>query len=534
MVLAMAAAPVALAQNGQQRPGAAPLLVSPGPAAARRATTPLTPEQADRLSRARTQRQAGRHEAARAALESLLADVPHHPLVLAELAGVHIDRSAWKPLESLARSERSATRDSVLLAPELALALERMERPRDAAQVVLEAWVAAPALAEWAGATVTRLATIDPKGVRETMRRTAERRPDRPDLARVAARLEWRAGDTAAAMRLLENADRGLPGTPLRWTFAEERLTAATAADSLGAYEALLSLAGDTTREPAYRLPAARRAWQIATRRGIEGDAASRIARQLHDVPADRWGSDLALTVARALRQAGKTSEARALIAHLGLDTSPEVALERALSELRDAADDKAVAALEAVAQRSADGAFHYAEALFFSGRADSALAWYQRVAADPHGVRTGAALERIYLLEDAEPRSALPLVGRIAWERWRGEPKRALSLADSLYRGLERGPLWAYGALELATLREATGDGRAALEPLLAVAEKAPEDRLAPLARQRAGDTYRIWYKDDAKAMAQYEECLARYPRAWNAPEVRRMVETMRRERRF
>ena len=87
---------------------------------------------------------------------------------------------------------------------------------------------------------------------------------------------------------------------------------------------------------------------------------------------------------------------------------------------------------------------------------------------------------------------------------------------------------------IELASLREETGDGRGALEPLMAVAEKTPEDRLAPLARQRAGDVYRVWYKDDAKAMAQYEECLARYPRAWNAPEVRRMVETMRRERRF
>ena len=39
---------------------------------------------------------------------------------------------------------------------------------------------------------------------------------------------------------------------------------------------------------------------------------------------------------------------------------------------------------------------------------------------------------------------------------------------------------------------------------------------------------------KDDARALAQYEECLARYPKAWNAPEVRRAVETLRRERRF
>ncbi len=98
----------------------------------------------------------------------------------------------------------------------------------------------------------------------------------------------------------------------------------------------------------------------------------------------------------------------------------------------------------------------------------------------------------------------------------------------------LAHGSLWAHVALTLATQREQLGDGRAALEPLMAVADSLPADRLAPLARQRAGDVLRVWYKDDARALAQYEECLARYPRAWNAPEVRRRVESMRRERRF
>jgi hypothetical protein len=68
----------------------------------------------------------------------------------------------------------------------------------------------------------------------------------------------------------------------------------------------------------------------------------------------------------------------------------------------------------------------------------------------------------------------------------------------------------------------------------LLALAEGLPNDRLAPLARQRAGDVYRNAYHDDAKALAQYEECLARYPKAWNAPEVRRRVEALKRDRRF
>ena len=53
-------------------------------------------------------------------------------------------------------------------------------------------------------------------------------------------------------------------------------------------------------------------------------------------------------------------------------------------------------------------------------------------------------------------------------------------------------------------------------------------------MARQKAGDVYRVWLHDDAKALEQYEECLSRYPKAWNAPEVRRWAETLRRERRF
>ena len=35
-------------------------------------------------------------------------------------------------------------------------------------------------------------------------------------------------------------------------------------------------------------------------------------------------------------------------------------------------------------------------------------------------------------------------------------------------------------------------------------------------------------------KAIEQYEECLARYPRSWNAAEVRRRLGTLRREGRL
>jgi hypothetical protein len=109
-----------------------------------------------------------------------------------------------------------------------------------------------------------------------------------------------------------------------------------------------------------------------------------------------------------------------------------------------------------------------------------------------------------------------------------------ARSLADSLYRALPRGALWAEAAMLSATARMSDPDPHAALEPLLAIADSLPGDRLAPVARQRAGDIYLDRLKDERAALEQYEECLARYPRAWNAAEVRRRLDALRRDRRF
>ena len=107
------------------------------------------------------------------------------------------------------------------------------------------------------------------------------------------------------------------------------------------------------------------------------------------------------------------------------------------------------------------------------------------------------------------------------------------MAITDSLYRALPRRSMWAHVAMMLSAERERAGEVRAALAPVLALADSLPEDRLAPVARQRAGDLY-IKLKDEPKAAAQYEECLARYPKAWNAAEVRRSLEQLRRERRF
>jgi tetratricopeptide (TPR) repeat protein len=242
------------------------------------------------------------------------------------------------------------------------------------------------------------------------------------------------------------------------------------------------------------------------------------------------------VTLARALRRAGRTDEARALVRSGGAARrlAPQLDLEEVLTDLRDGPPERVLSRLAALAAVTPEGAWYQAEALFFAGRSDSALGCYRRIAADPQGPFSGAALERVYLLEDAAGQAALPVFGRIAYEQWRGERRRTLALADSLVQALPRGPLWAQAALLLADERIAGGDPHGALAPLLAVADSLPDDRLAPLARQRAGDLYRSRLGDERAALAQYEECLARYPRAWNAPEVRRVAETLRRGRRI
>jgi tetratricopeptide (TPR) repeat protein len=333
----------------------------------------------------------------------------------------------------------------------------------------------------------------------------------------------------------LRAADRSGQRPPLRWTFAEERLRSAGAADSAASLEALVDLAQDDRIDLAYRTPAARRAWAMFQSSGREADGAKRLAGALRDMPVERWDTSFLVEIARALREGGHTGEARRLMAPFEDRAAlvPELAIERAMADLRDGPPERAFPALEAAAAASQEGLFHLGEARFFAGAIDSALATYQRVVLQPRGPFAGQAFERIYLLEDTQPRAALPAFGRMAYAEWRGEHKEALAIADSLYRVLPRGELWSQAALMLAEYHAALGQQEAALAPLLAVADSMPEARLASLARQRAGESY-LTLGDDAGAMHQFEECLARYPRAWNAPEVRRKLEAMRRERRL
>jgi tetratricopeptide (TPR) repeat protein len=296
----------------------------------------------------------------------------------------------------------------------------------------------------------------------------------------------------------------------------------------------LTALAGDGRFDATWRLAAAQRAWTLQCARGAEDESAPALARALHGIPTARWPADFLVAIARGLREAGRTDEARALLRSGAAPPAalPQLDLEEALADLRDGPPERALPRLAALAGITPEGAWRYAEALFFAGQSDSALSLYQRIAANPQGEFRGGALERVYLIEDAEPRVALVVFGRIAYEEWRNDRRRALELTDSLMQALPRGALWAQAALLLASQREAAGDARGALGPLLAVADSLPDDRLAPLARQRAGDLYRSRLEDERAALAQYEECLARYPRAWNAPEVRRVAERLRRNR--
>lgn len=510
--------------------------IDPPPTGSARATASLTPAQLQRLRQAIAYRESGLAERAEELLRGLLAELPGHRLVATELGRSLASRQDWPALERFARAERAAAHDSLLLAREHAQALERLGRVRDAAQVVAEAWIAGPAEAEWAVAALTRLAAADPRGVREVLQRAMERRSDRTDLALALARIEWRAGDSRAATRTLFAADRpATRPTPLRWVFAEDLLRGMTPRDSSGALEALSDLAADTRFEPPYRTAAARRAWLVATARGQEAESAGKLWRGIRDLPAVHWEPSFLVSLSRGLRRAGLAAESRAALEAAGERDAgaPEVELENALAELRDGPPARALPRLEKLAPTSPEAAWRFAEALFFAGQVDSAMSWYQRISSDPAGAWAGASLERLFLLEDAQPREALVPFGRMAWEEWRAEPKQALALAESLSAALPRGALWAQATFELSRHRELAGDAAGALAAALAIADSLPDDRLAPRARQRAGDLLLEKLQDPARAMAQYEECLARYPRAWNAPEVRRKLELLRRPRR-
>jgi len=296
----------------------------------------------------------------------------------------------------------------------------------------------------------------------------------------------------------------------------------------------LLELSAETARRPDERMAAARRAWAAVVASGREAEWGPKLAQAVRDIPADRFAADLLLSLVRSLQSTGHATEAKMLLAANPSfeERMPELALERAMAIAREGSPARALPLLDTLARAWPPARFMLAEAQFFAGELDSAHANYDRVAAEPENEHAAEALDRMYLLEEAPASPLRPLLGQIAYERWRGANARALALADSLWRMQEpRGDYAARAGMEVASLKMAAGDARGALGPLLVVCDSLADDRLAPLARQRAGEAY-MALGDEKNALAQYEECLARYPRAWNSAEVRRRVERMRKER--
>ena len=390
-----------------------------------RAIAPLDPARAVRLRRAVALREQGRRELARDSLRVLNAELPHHAQVVTELGRTLQSLDAHGELARFARAERLAKADSLLLGRELVAAEERLGHPTEAALVAIEMWASSPLESQWASAELQRLPPANAGRVREALSRATLRDPQREDLALGLARLDWRAGDEVAMLRTLAAVDRPAGGGAVRRSFAEELVQSGVPRDSSAALDVLIALCGDRGLRVDLRQAAAQRAWEVALARVASGESAARIAHALVDVPHALWDGAFALELARSLRESGHTSEARLLLAaEKGAAVTVALALERALADLRDGPPSRALPALRELAASSSEAAFDYAEALFFSAECDSALAWYLRAAGDPAGSRTGAALERAYLLEDARPRTALPALAGAFYAAWRGDAR--------------------------------------------------------------------------------------------------------------
>ncbi len=508
----------------------------PSPVSTQRAIEPLPLLAAQRLQRAIAMRASGLPERARDTLLVLQREHPHHALVVTELGRAQLAREDWREVERLAVTERSALRDSALLGPELATALERLARPREALRTAIEAWTVSPADGGWALGVILRLAPLDARAAATSLAAIATPRPWRSDLAIGLARLHAASGHPADAVRVLVEGEKRSGHHGLRVLFADGSLREGTTADTTAALAVLTDLTADPGRKPEERLATARRAWAAVQASGLEGEWAPRLALGLREIPGERWGPEFLLSLVRALQHTAHPAEARALLtANPALERRmPELTLERASGLAREGALAEALPLLDSLARSWPAARFTLAEVQFFAGELDSAHANYDLVAAQPEDPDAAQALDRMYLLEDMPASPLRPMLGVIAFERWRGGRAAATALADSLWRRQSpRGEYAAHAGLELAALRAEAGDLRGALVPLLVIGDSLADDRLAPLARQRAGDAYAA-LGEDKNALAQYEECLARYPRAWNSAEVRRRVERLRREKRL
>ena len=277
------------------------------------------------------------------------------------------------------------------------------------------------------------------------------------------------------------------------------------------------------------RLAALERVWQKlppspeVVRRGL--DLSDRYHAAGDDVSARRVG-DLAARMAPRTPGASADPELTGQLAvrrgESALAAGDLAAAAQAFGEARDSG------ASERVREQAQ---FLASETEFYAGQFDSAAAAYDTFArAYPTSRWTNDALERMYLIEsgDGGPVPGLTELAHAFQLARGGAGDEAIAAAAVAETRAANGPAWSQAGLLTASLLEARGRNGEAAAKALSVAETHPEDRLAPVARRKAGDLYRA-SGQDALALAQYEELLVRYPRSWLAPETRRLVQDLR-----
>ena len=328
-------------------------VVVPPNVRAQRPVEPLPPAVQLRLQRAADLRAAGLPERARDTLQVMLRERPHHPAIVTELGRADLARGDWASVERLGTAERAAARDSSLLGQELTTALERLGRPRDAIRVAIEAWTVSPVDGPWASGVVFRLAPGDLRTALSAVENAATPRPWRTDLTLGYARLLAVSGKPIDAARVLADAEKRSGRTGLRVMFADESLRTGRPADTTAALHVLVDLSSDTARRPDERMATARRAWGVVQASGREAEWAPKLAQAVRDVPADRFGPDLLLSLVRSLERTGHPAEARMLLAaNPSLEQRmPELTLERAMALAREGPPARALPLLDSLAK---------------------------------------------------------------------------------------------------------------------------------------------------------------------------------------
>lgn len=177
------------------------------------------------------------------------------------------------------------------------------------------------------------------------------------------------------------------------------------------------------------------------------------------------------------------------------------------------------------------EAAYRVCDVLFYEVKFDSAGAMYDAFArAFPGSRHANDALERAYLIESGEggPVAGLPELANALRLEHAAKWDEALEAGREAARRAGESQVWSHAGLLVASVLASQGRTAEAAQEALAVAEGRPDDRLAPMARRKAGDLFHA-QGQDTQALAQYEELLVRYPRSWLAPETRRLVQNLR-----